>query len=28
VREIDSAQIVDDSIERVAVPGIRARGGA
>ena len=28
VREIDSAQIVDESIERVAVPGVRARGGA
>ena len=27
VREIDSAQIVDESIERVAVPGVRARGG-
>ena len=28
VREIDSAQIVDEAIERTAVPGIRARGGA
>ena len=28
VREIDSAQIVDEAIERVAVPGVRARGGA
>ena len=28
VRGIDSAQIVDESIERVAVPGVRARGGA
>jgi MoxR-like ATPase len=26
VREIDSAQIVDESIERVPVPGVRARG--
>ncbi len=26
VREIDSAQIVDEAIERVAVPGVRARG--
>ena len=28
VREIDSAQVVDEAIERVAVPGVRARGGA
>jgi len=28
VRDIDSAQIVDEAIERVAVPGVRARGGA
>ena len=28
VRGIDSAQIVDEAIERVAVPGVRARGGA
>ncbi|HJM75371.1 MAG TPA: MoxR family ATPase [Dehalococcoidia bacterium] len=28
VRGIDSAQIVDEVIERVAVPGVRARGGA
>jgi MoxR-like ATPase len=28
VREIDSAQIVDECIERVPVPGVRARGGA
>ena len=28
VRSIDSAQIVDESIERVPVPGVRARGGA
>jgi len=28
VREIDSAQIVDEAIERVPVPGVRARGGA
>ena len=27
VRDIDSAQIVDEAIERVAVPGVRARGG-
>ena len=27
VREIDSAQIVDECIERVPVPGVRARGG-
>ncbi len=27
VRDIDSAQIVDDIIERVPVPGVRARGG-
>jgi len=28
VRNIDSAQIVDECIERVPVPGVRARGGA
>ena len=28
VRSIDSAQIVDECIERVPVPGVRARGGA
>jgi MoxR-like ATPase len=28
VREIDSAQIVDEVIERVPVPGVRARSGA
>jgi MoxR-like ATPase len=28
VRDIDSAQIVDEVIERVPVPGVRARGGA
>ena len=28
VRSVDSAQIVDECIERVAVPGVRARGGA
>ncbi len=28
VREIDSAQIVDECIARVPVPGVRARGGA
>jgi MoxR-like ATPase len=28
VRDIDSAQIVEDVVERVAVPGVRARGGA
>ncbi|MDA0365895.1 MAG: MoxR family ATPase [Chloroflexi bacterium] len=28
VREIDSAQIVDECIERVPVPGVRARGGS
>jgi len=28
VRDIDSAQIVEQVIERVAVPGVRARGGA
>ncbi|MBM3138941.1 MAG: MoxR family ATPase [Chloroflexi bacterium] len=28
VRDIDSAQIVDECIERVPVPGVRARGGA
>ena len=28
VRNIDSGQIVDDCIERVPVPGVRARGGA
>jgi MoxR-like ATPase len=27
VREIDAAQIVDECIERVPVPGVRARGG-
>jgi MoxR-like ATPase len=27
VREVDSAQIVDEALERVAVPGVRARGG-
>ena len=27
VRDIDSAQIVDECIDRVAVPGVRARGG-
>jgi MoxR-like ATPase len=27
VRSIDSAQIVDECIERVPVPGVRARGG-
>ena len=27
VREIDSAQIIDEVIERVPVPGVRARGG-
>ncbi len=27
VREIDAGQIVDDCIERVPVPGVRARGG-
>jgi MoxR-like ATPase len=27
VRDVDSAQIVDEVIERVAVPGVRARGG-
>jgi MoxR-like ATPase len=27
VREVDSAQIVDEVLERVAVPGVRARGG-
>ncbi|MPZ98259.1 MAG: AAA domain-containing protein [Dehalococcoidia bacterium] len=28
VRDIDSGQIVDECIERVPVPGVRARGGA
>jgi MoxR-like ATPase len=28
VRDIDSAQIVDQVVQRVAVPGVRARGGA
>jgi len=28
VRDIDSSQIVEDVVERVAVPGVRARGGA
>ncbi|MQC48268.1 MAG: MoxR family ATPase [Chloroflexi bacterium] len=28
VRDIDSAQLIDDVVERVAVPGVRARGGA
>ena len=28
VRNIDSAEIVDECIERVPVPGVRARGGA
>jgi MoxR-like ATPase len=28
VREIDSAMVVDECIERVPVPGVRARGGA
>ena len=28
VRDIDSAQIVDEAVERVPVPGVRARGGA
>jgi MoxR-like ATPase len=28
VRDIDAAQIVDEAIERVSVPGVRARGGA
>ena len=28
VREIDSAQVVDEVIERVSVPGVRARSGA
>jgi MoxR-like ATPase len=27
VRNIDSGQIVDECIERVPVPGVRARGG-
>ncbi len=27
VREVDSTQIVDEVLERVAVPGVRARGG-
>jgi MoxR-like ATPase len=27
VREVDAAQIVDECIERVPVPGVRARGG-
>ena len=28
VRDIDSAQIVSEAVERVPVPGVRARGGA
>jgi MoxR-like ATPase len=28
VRDIDSAQIVEQVVQRVAVPGVRARGGA
>ena len=28
VRDIDSGQIIDECIERVPVPGVRARGGA
>ncbi len=28
VREVDALQIVEESLERVAVPGVRARGGA
>ncbi|MCK9495721.1 MAG: MoxR family ATPase [Dehalococcoidia bacterium] len=28
VRDIDSAQIVEEVLQRVAVPGVRARGGA
>ena len=28
VRDIDSAQIVNEAVERVPVPGVRARGGA
>ncbi|MEX2374929.1 MAG: MoxR family ATPase [Dehalococcoidia bacterium] len=28
VRDVDSAQIVNEVVERVAVPGVRARGGA
>ena len=28
VRDIDSAQIVNEAVERVAVPGVRARGGS
>jgi len=28
VRDIDSTQIVDEVVQRVAVPGVRARGGA
>lgn len=28
VRDVDTAQIVDEVVERVAVPGVRARGGA
>ena len=28
VRDIDSAQIVDEAVARVPVPGVRARGGS
>jgi len=28
VRDIDSAQIVTEAVERVPVPGVRARGGS
>ncbi|MEX2445959.1 MAG: MoxR family ATPase [Dehalococcoidia bacterium] len=28
VRDIDSAQIVDEAVQRVPVPGVRARGGS
>jgi MoxR-like ATPase len=28
VRDVDSAQVVDECIQRVPVPGVRARGGA
>ena len=28
VRNIDSAQVIEESISRVPVPGARARGGA